>query len=506
MMPPRAVELEAFLRMLLRGCIVGLWLALKVPAFGTKPTLDNLYPVAFAPGTTNDITFPGKHDPWPPKVWVSESATGLDFTFQTNNGRAKLTVATDVKPGPRLLRLYNDEGASDPVIFLVSDSAVIEEKEPNNHFRKPQLLTNFPAQISGRLEKNSDVDSFVFSVKAGQWLDARMDSHVLMSKVDGVLRLVDTNGYQLAWNHDFSSFDPRLVWRAPRDETIVLQTFGFLYPANAEIQLSGGNGGVYFLRATLSAEAPADLAAPFCEEVKNHALPIEILGTICPAGDEDKYTVNLKKDEFVEARVNATDFGSPLDPWIAIRNAEDKEVIRNDDTEGSRDARLEWKVPADGKYSVLVGSLTHQGSESWRYSLRISEAKPDYSASAAANSFVIEPSGTNEVKLTTKRLRGFTNELSIAFENLPEGVTAEPVKAPGNSSEVTLKLISRDAPAFNGPVRIVLKDNATSEEKAATFEMVSRGENNGVPQGYSKLLVERTDQLWLTVRPKRESK
>jgi hypothetical protein len=50
-----------------------------------------------------------------------------------------------------------------------------------------------------------------------------------------------------------------------------------------------------------------------------------------------------------------------------------------------------------------------------------------------------------------------------------------------------------------------LKDSATSLERPATFELVTRSENNGVPGGYSKVLVERTDQLWLTVKTKAKS-
>jgi hypothetical protein len=485
-------------------CLILLFSFGTLRARAEKPTFLQVYPVAVARGTSNNITLSGTFDPWPPKVWAS--SPGLEFTFKTNKGGALVNVSMNAETGPKLLRLYNDEGASDPIIFLVSDTQLISDTEPNNYFAKPQLLTNFPANISGRLEKNNDVDSFGFRVKAGQWLDAQMESHVLMSKLDGVLRLVTRNGYQLAWNHDFSSFDPRLVWRAPQDQNVVLQTFGFLYPANAEIQLSGGSGGIYLLRLALSDHPPADLTQPLCEQSRTNTLPLEVYGAICPAGDEDSYPLELKKDDFIEARVDATSFGSPLDPWVAIRNSEDKELARNDDAEGSRDARLEWKVPADGIYSVRVGSVTHQGSESWRYRLRVIKALPDYTATLSVSAFVLEPTGTNDVKVATKRLRGFTNELSVALENLPEGVTAEPVKSAEKSGEVTLKLVSKDAPAFNGPIRIVLKDTANSEERSAMFELVSRGENNGVPQGYSKLLIEQTDQLWLTVKPKPEKK
>src|SRR5688572_22368583 len=104
----------------------------------------------------------------------------------------EVRAAADAKVGPCLLRIYNDEGASDPVIFVVSEKPQIADTEPNNHFAKAQTLTNFPATINGRLDKNNDVDSFRFSVKAGEWIDARLESHTLMSKVDAVLRLITT--------------------------------------------------------------------------------------------------------------------------------------------------------------------------------------------------------------------------------------------------------------------------------------------------------------------------
>jgi hypothetical protein len=473
-------------------------------AAAEKPTLEHIHPVAVARGTTNSISFSGKFKPWPPKEWVQ--GQGLEFHFETNSGRASITVATNADVGPTLVRLYNEEGASDPIIMVVSDRELSTEVEPNNFFAKPQVLTHFPCSIRGRLDKNNDVDSFAVRVKAGDWLDARMESYMLMSKIDGVLRLVTTNGYQLAWNHDFSSLDPRLIWQAPRDETVVLQAFGFIYPANAEIALSGGNGGIYLLHLSLSNKPPADLSRPACEEINSAALPLEVYGSICPAGDEDRYVLELKKDEFIEARANATDFGSPLDPWLAIRNSEGKELTRNDDAEGSRDARLEWQVPADGKYTFVIGSLAHQGSENWKYSFQATKVPPDFTAVISENAFSIAPLSTNEVKLTVKRLRGHTNELSLAFEKLPEGVTAEPEIAPAKSGEVKLNLIARDAAPFSGPVRIIVRDKVTSTVKPAQFELVSRSENNGVPGGYSSLLVEQTDQLWLTVKPKKESK
>lgn len=473
-------------------------------AFAEKPTLEHLYPTAAAHGQTNTINLTGKFEPWPPKAWCS--TPGIEFSFSTNKGSVQVAVAADAKTGPCLIRLFNEEGASDPAIFMISDAPHVPDAEPNNLFSKPQAITNTPATINGRLDKNNDVDSFSFPVKAGQWFDARLESHTLMSKVDAVLRLVTTNGYQLAWNHDFASFDPRIVWQSPYDQTLVLQVFGFVYPAGSEIALSGGNGGVYQLALSLSNLPPADLNTSLAEDIRFTNETSAAIGVICPAGDEDRYPITLKKDETIELRVDAMEFGSDLDPWVKIEDASGKELARNDDAEGSRNAVLEWKAPADGDYKIVVGSLTHQGEADWRYRLSLGKVGPDFLPTLAVNSFVLESTGTNEIKVSTKRLRGFTNELSIALSKMPPGVTVEPVKVDAKAQEGTLKLISKEAPPFNEPLKITVKDLVTTSERPAHFSLVSRSENNGVPGGYTKLLVESTDEIWLTVKPPKGSK
>ena len=471
-------------------------------AFAEKPTLEHIYPSAAVRGETNTLNLAGKFEPWPPKMWCS--TPGVEFVFPTNKNTVQVNVPAAAEAGACLIRAYNDEGASDPAILVISESGHIPDAEPNNEFAKPQLLTNFPVTINARLDKNNDVDSFGFQIKAGQWLDARLESHSLMSKVDAVLRLTTTNGYQIAWNHDFASFDPRLIWRAPYDQIVVLQVFGFAYPAGSEIALSGGNGGVYQLAVSVEQRAPADLNVALTEEVRLSDRTTPVFGTICPAGDEDKYPIQLKKDELLEVRVDAMEFGSDLDPWVKIEDSAGKELARNDDAEGSRDALLEWKAPADGDYHVVVGSLTHRGEENWRYRMLAQKVTPDFRAIVAENSFALESTGTNELKVSTKRLRGFTNELSVSIEKLPEGLTVEPVKLDAKGQEAILKLITKNAPACNQPIKIIVQDTVTKEERAAIFSLVSRSENNGVPGGYTKLLVESTEDLWLTIKPPKE--
>ncbi len=488
-------------------CLIGIALLVQAGWTAEKPVLDSIFPAGAQRGSTNAVTLFGKFEPWPPGAW--STCKELQFKFSTNKGSIEIVVPENAAAGAHLLRIFNNEGASEPCIFVVSDHRELEEKEPNNLFSKPQLIAGLPVTLNGRLASNGDVDSFRLEMKAGDWLDARVDAYTLMSKLDPVLRLIDTNGYQLAWNHDFETLDPRLIWRAPRDSSVVLQIFGFAYPANSEIQLSGGSDAVYRLYLATANHAPQDLSQPLTELEPNNLgtnaptlnIPGEITGSICPAGDEDRFRIHMAKDAQIEVSVASSPFGSALDPWVRIEDSGGKELVRNDDANNSRNADLQWKAPSEGNFIIAIGSVTHQGSEDFRYRLRVKSLAPEYRATVSASAFVLSSGSTNEIKFNLKRLRGFTNDLAASLHGLPDGVSVGTVKVPEKDGEGVIPLITKtNASAFNGPIEIVLADHAANRELPIPFELVSRSENNGVPGGYTKLLVESVTDLWLTLK------
>lgn len=466
------------------------------------PPLDGFYPAGGERGSSNAVSAIGKFEAWPPKIWVSDE--DLAFTAETNKGKFSVSISPGAAPGPRLVRLYNEEGASEPRFFVIGPGHEISEAEPNNHFARSQPISELPITINGRLDKNGDVDSFAVDLRAGQWLDARVDSYTLMSKVDAVLRLVRTNGQQLAWNHDFITLDPRLIWRAPADETVVLQIFGFAYPPGSDISLTGGDAVVYRLHLTVASNAPPICGSPTevepndkPENAERIAAPGTIRGAIRTATDENRFRFSANEGEFVEARVEAAAFGSPLDAWVAIEDSAGQQLVRNDDAGGSPDPRLEWKATSSN-FIVAVGSATHRGGEDFCYRLSVQQAKPDYSATLAASSLAITVGATNEIKIDFKRLRGFTNGLTLNFRGLPETVTVLTTNLPQKDGAVAVRLsAAADASKFQGPVRLFLIDTVTKDERAVPFELTTRGET-----GFNHLLIETSDQLWLTIGPK----
>lgn len=472
------------------------------------PAVDGLFPAGAARRTTNLVTISGKFEPWPPKVWVDQP--GLGFSAETNKGKFAVIIADTALPGPRLIRFYNEEGAGDPRIFVIGRGREIAEVEGNNQFSKPQWIEELPVTVNGRLAQRDDVDSFGVRLRQGQWLEARVDSYTLMSKLDAVLRLVTTNGQQLAWNHDFITLDPRLVWHAAQDDAVVLQIFGFPFPADSNVRLGGSESAFYRLHLA-ALDRPPELCEPPNEEEPNDSaatahpidLPGEVRGTISSPEDEDRFRFPAVSNQWVEAEVAAAALGSPLDAWLKIENEAGLQLARNDDAGGSPDPRLEWKAPTNGNFFLAVGSLTHRGGDGFHYRLSVRPVQPDFRAALAASSLVVTQAMTNDLKVTIKRLRGYTNELRAVFRDLPAGVRASRIKLEEKDGAATLSLAANDdAVPFQGPIALFLVDPSSQEERLVPFELTSRSENNGVPGGYTHLLIERADHLWLTVRAK----
>ncbi len=483
-----------------------------LPLAAAEPTLTHLYPVSGQQGTTVAVTVSGKFEPWPPQVWVD--GPGIEFKAGKTKGKFDVEIAKDAAPGPHLVRLFNEQGASAPRFFLVSSEPELLDAEPNDLFSAPQKIAHLPATIGGRLDKAGDVDSFAVNLKGGQPLTAQVEAYVLGSTFDGLLHIVDSNGTRLAFNHDGRTLDPRQEWKAPHDGTFIVQLMGFVYPATADVRMTGGDGCVYRLHLSTGAAPrtaftlPAGQGNEITEQEPNDVLasaqaveiPSRIAGSIQKAGDEDRFIFTAVKQRAYTLKLIAARAGSPLDGWLKIESKDGKELARNDDAGGSRDPQLDWTAPGDGVFTVAIGDLTHHGGDAFAYRLLIHEAEPSVSATVATHSITVSPGKSGEAKVTVKRTNGFKAKLQLAAKNLPEGVSAPLVDVPEKGGEVTFKVAAEaEAKPASQPLQLILRETESSTEYPVRFMMITTSENNGVPAGYTELVIDSTDQLWLAV-------
>jgi hypothetical protein len=231
-------------------------------------------------------------------------------------------------------------------------------------------------------------------------------------------------------------------------------------------------------------------------------IPFAVSGDLDRAGDVDRFRVTAAKGEVLVFDVQAIRLGFPLDAWLAVEDASGKELTRVDDASGS-DPRLEWTAPADGVHFVVVGNLLQRGGRDQRYRLSLERPKPTFQATVPSGEWVLERGKTNEIKVAVERRHGFQAPLRVLAEGLPTGVSADPVEVSEKGGETVLKLVTAsDAPAGAGPFRIRVTETSNGRVQGVVQELISAGENNGVPQGFRDLVRERIEDLWLTVPPK----
>jgi hypothetical protein len=233
--------------------------------------------------------------------------------------------------------------------------------------------------------------------------------------------------------------------------------------------------------------------------------PGAISGRIDRAGDVDRYRLMAKKGEEFMLAVQSSALGFGVDTWLRVEDGSGKELKRAEDS-GGMDPALEWSAPGDGEFFAVVGSLLHRGGpESW-YRLSARRAVPAITPTVSAESFIAEAGKTNEVKVKVKLQHGAKGKFVASARGLPESVRVSPVEVPEKGGEVALKLeAAPDASAFSGPFSIAIQDGA-GLERNAVFEFVTSGENNGVPNGFQRLVREETDQLWLTLKVAKPAK
>lgn len=243
--------------------------------FAAVPTLTNVFPPGGQRGTTVTVTCKGKFD-WP----VSVAAAGVKVTAKEESGKLDVEIPADLAADRVWIRLYNAEGASAAVPFLVGSLKELNEEEPNNAPTKPQKVDG-AVTINGVLTKG-DVDGFAVSLEAGQTLVAALDANTkLGSPVDSILQVATEKGFVVAENHDDVGLDPRLAFRAQKAGVYIVRAFAFPSNPDSTIAYSGGETSLY--RLTLTTGPYIAFAAPLSAPL-SEPREVGVLGWNLPAG------------------------------------------------------------------------------------------------------------------------------------------------------------------------------------------------------------------------------
>ena len=522
-------------------------------AHAAAPKLEWLYPAGGKQGSTIKVEAGGSSDSWPPKIWTR--SPGVVFKPNKEKGKFDVTIGKDVAPGPYLVRLYNETGASDLRAFVVGQQREFAEKEPNDGADKRQPIKTLPVTVNGRLEKVGDVDSFELKLEAGRTLVAMVDAFSLGSPVDPHLQLLDERGIRVAFGNDSYNLDPVLVYAVENAGTYTLQIAGFAHPPKADVKFTGDNATIYRVTITdgpairHAFPAPSGKAdalyvsgwnlAPIGEQPKGSfvlsdrnfvsaarviprlraspsglpeqleqepnnttaeaqafAVPGVINGCLQAPGDEDRFTFTAKKGSRHEFRVAAATLGSPIVAVLRLDDDDGKQLLREEMSVTLQDPMVAWTAPADGKYVARISDLFRNGSADSLYRLEVRPPTPEFTGKTDNQRYRLDPGKTIDIKVAVARLNGYDDCLTVKALNLPDGVTASPVAVPaGKSGEVKVTLrATKDAEPASQQIRVVVvSEGETTFSKPAVFDFRAKNAKTGDP------LVTETESIWLTV-------
>jgi len=157
-------------------------------------------------------------------------------------------------------------------------------------------------------------------------------------------------------------------------------------------------------------------------------LPVALCGRLAERGDRDGYRFEAQKGVIYAFEVVARRAGSECDPVLRLLNAKGSIVAEEDDTRGmGKDARLEWKAPADGRYAVQVADLHDRGGAAFSYVLLAEAARPDFTLVCDPDLINVGPGGRVPLFVRLIRRQGFNGAVSLSWDHLPEGVMASPL-------------------------------------------------------------------------------
>ncbi len=247
-------------------------------------------------------------------------------------------------------------------------------------------------------------------------------------------------------------------------------------------------------------------AAPLAEKEPNdqatEAMPVKVDswtgGVILKRRDTDRFSLEMKKGQRMEARIYAKVLGSPLDATLQVFAPDGKSVALADDAGDQFDPSVLWTAAVDGVHQIVVTDTLSQGGADHHYVLKLAAPAPDCQVTLTdAAPLTLARGKTVSVKVNVKRLNRLEGALVLRASGLPASVKADEVSVPEKGGEVEFKLTAAaDAAPSQQPIRLAVRDK---HEPATAYPAIAplRGENL---RGTS--LLDTTPDLWLTVTEK----
>lgn len=438
-------------------------------------------------------------------------------------------IAKSAGLGMRQVRMWNSQGISDPLRFVVGDLPECVEHEIDG--AALPVAVSLPITINGRIFPREDVDIWTFQARAGQSYVCEVMAARFGSPLESHIVVVDPNGRTIAENSEHFGNDACLRFTAAHDGTHQvrikdanhggLQHFVYrltitdgpyvesIFPLGGRkgtkvaFQLSGQNISPESITFSLPEDYHQKLwhtefvssigrsnSFPIhvsnCDErielepndssdaIALHEMvraPIVLNGRIDNQGDVDRWRFSARKGESLDVEVFAARLGSRLDSVIAIRDSAGKEFAMNDDAEkGLSDSKLTWVAPTDGNFELTIcDRFDRRVGTDFAYRLQVtpSDCQADFQLQLAQTTLNLSRGGQQKIKVAAIRKYGMNAAIELKVNGLPEGVKVEGNTIAEKKNQVEI-VFRADSNVCIGPSKISIVGQALVGDQILT--------------------------------------
>ena len=181
-------------------------LLLAASALAAPPFIERTAPYAVAPGQSVDVTLFGKNLQGATMLWTSFDASaeltpGIEKNG-TESGKVtfRITVPKETPMGVGGIRVATSEGVSSLALLMI-DALPTVSQDPRNRNAQNAQSVQPPVAIDGACAGKS-FDYYRFSANEGERVSIEVFAQRLGTQLDAVVRLLDSNGRELAYSDD----------------------------------------------------------------------------------------------------------------------------------------------------------------------------------------------------------------------------------------------------------------------------------------------------------------
>jgi hypothetical protein len=314
-------------------------------------------------------------------------------------------------------KIHDLQEHADPIITLRNSTGTVLAANDNYFFGDPLLHYRFPKEGDYFLEirdaRYSGNPYWEYCIEAS---DRPFVTNVYPSRVSpGVPTHLQLVGYNL-------SAGANAILTLPSNAPEGLHW--------APLQLSDGQmtnpAPIIVSRLPEVLENPGDNNSP--DRAQKIAVPAGICGCIEVSGDIDCYSFEAKAGERFTFEVVAREHQSALDSYLRILNEKGQVLAENDDWSDRfihADSLIEnWSAPANGRYILEIRDLHLRGGPTFVYFLKITHSEPYFRLETDTDKTLLAPGTSSVIFARATRKNGFSSEVQLSIEGLPQGVTA----------------------------------------------------------------------------------